>query len=328
MSAAQGSVPETPTCLIVVPTFRCPLRCKHCDLPELPKEHIPGELWASRLEELAAQVGRPFLVGISGGEPLVYPGILDIVEACARTGLFTALATSTQVLTEKRAQVLLAAGLNALVVPVDGLGLNHDELRRRPGLFDQTVKAMRMVKAMNPSLHLSVVTTVTSRNMEQLTSLAHWVYGQPEVIDAICFHTLSGNLGGPLQDDPLWYAKTDLWPGGHPDLEAQLQELVSLRQQGLPFVNSAEELRTMAQFYRTPSVPLRPCDQYDRGMLALPGGDVKLCPEHDPVGNINHQSLLEIWRSDQAMDLRRKMALCHRNCHFQTNFAYARHEVE
>ena len=231
-------------------------------------------------------------------------------------------------MTAERAAEMLEAGLKALVVPVDGLGLNHDELRRRPGLLDHTLKAMRMVKAMSPGLHLSVVTTVTSRNVEQLVSMAHWVWGQPEIIDAICFHTLSGNLGGPLQDDPLWYAKTDLWPGGHPALGPQLQELIRLRGQGLPSINSAAELRSMAQFYRTPSVPLRPCDQYGRGMLALPGGDVKLCPEHDPVGNIKEQSLLEIWRSDEARALRQEMAACHRNCHFQTNFAYARHEVE
>ena len=322
-----GPVPDTPTCLIVVPTFRCPLRCKHCDLPGLHTEQLPGELWVQRLEELAAGVGRPFLVGISGGEPLLYPGIHDILETCARVGLLTSLATSTLPLTGQRVERLLATGLNSLVVPLDGLGLNHDELRRRPGLFEQTVKVMRTVKGMSPALHLSVVTTVTSRNMDQLTSLAHWAWGQPEVINAICYHTLSGNLGGPEERDPLWYGKSPLWPGSHPELTPQLEELIRLRERGLPFVNSAAELRAMLQFYRTPSVPLRPCDQHRRGMLALPQGDVKLCPLTDPVGNLKEQSLLEIWRSEQARTLRREMALCHRNCHFQTNYAYKRHEI-
>jgi len=310
-----------------VPSFRCPLRCQHCDLPDLPTEHLPGELWSQRLEELAQEVGRPFLVGISGGEPLVYPGILDILEACASAGLLTSLATSTLPLTRERVERLLAAGLNSLVVPLDGLGLNHDELRRRPGLFEQTVNAMRLVKELSPALHVSVVTTVTARNLDQLTSLAHWVWGQPELIDLLCYHTLSGNLGGPLERDPLWYGKSPLWPGSHPELVPQLEELIRLREKGLPLVNSVAELQSMLQFYRTPSVPLRPCGQYRRGMLALPNGAVKLCPMHDPVGNLKEQTLLEIWRSEEAWALRQEMALCHRNCHFQTNFAYKRHEI-
>ena len=94
-----------------MPSFRCPLRCQHCDLPDLPTEHLPGELWSQRLEELAQEVGRAFLVGISGGEPLVYPGILDILEACASAGLLTSLATSTLPLTRERVERLLIKDL-------------------------------------------------------------------------------------------------------------------------------------------------------------------------------------------------------------------------
>ncbi len=321
------AVPEVPTCLIAVPTFRCPLRCMHCDLPGLRGDEVPPALWRQRLQELGQEVERPFLVGISGGEPLVYEGIDELVGACAEADMLTALATSTLPLTEDRARSLLAAGVNALVLPLDGIGLHHDELRRKPGMFERTVKAAQMVKGFSPMLHVSAVSTVTQRNADQLVSIAHWIYGQPETFNQICFHTLSGNLGGPLEHDPQWHRKSPLWPGGHEHLQDQIEQLAALAEEGLPFVNSADELRAMARFYARPDEPLRSCDQYNRGMLALPDGHVKICPLHDPVGNFREQSLLEIWRSPAARALRQEMRGCRRNCHFITNYAYQRHEV-
>ncbi len=304
------------------------MRCLHCALPLLRRQEISADLWRRRLKELAEEVARPFLVGISGGEPLVYDGINELVQACADADLLTALATSTLPLTEARARQLLAAGVNALVLPIDGIGLLHDELRQRPGHFQQLLDAARMVKGFSPMLHVSAVVTVTNRNAHQLASIAHWIYGRPETFNQVCWHTLSGNLGSDLERDPLWYEKSALWPGGLPELAPQLEQLVALKEEGLPFVNSSDELRSMARFYAHPEVPLRACDQYNRGLLALPGGDVKICPLHDPVGNIRDQTLLEIWRSDRAQTLRREMASCSRNCHFMTNFAYQRHEVD
>lgn len=319
--------PETPLCLIVVPTFRCPLRCQHCDLWTLQSPELPPALWRRRLSELARVVPRPFLVGLSGGEPLLYPGIFSVLEGCAEEGLLTALATSTQPLSAPRDQRLLDSGLNSLVVSLDGIGPGHDILRRRPGLFERVWNRMRWVKEQRPTLNLSVVTTVYRDNVTQLVSMAEWVYGLPTLIDGLCFHTLSGNLGGPLEMDAEWFRKSPLWPGNRPELGPELDRLVRLRDEGAPLVNASDELREMKRFYAKPDEPLRPCDQYASGMLLLPDGTVKLCPLQDPIGSIVERSIMDLWQDEKTKTLRRLMATCRRNCHFLTNHAYQRHRV-
>lgn len=327
MTKPAAALSDLPRALIAVPTFRCPLRCLHCDLWQLPDEEISPDLWRRRLEELAGEVEPPLLVGISGGEPLVYAGIDTLVGACHEAGFLTALATSTLPLDDRRTRRLLAAGLSALVVSLDGIGLAHDVIRKKPGLFEHALGAVARVKEHSPQLNLTVVATVTRKLVGQLVSMAQWVDGQAEM-DAVCFHTLSGNLGGPQEHDPLWYRDSPLWPGGAPGLDGEVERLAEMSAGRYPIVNSPQELRAMGRFYASPDEQLRPCDQNNIGMIMLPDGRIKICPLHDPVGNIRTHSLVEIWRSQPAVELRQAMTSCKRNCHFLTNFAYQRHLVD
>jgi len=315
-----------PRALIAVPTFRCPLRCLHCDLWKIRKQEISPALWRQRLEELAREVEPPVLVGISGGEPLVYAGINEIVATCQEAGYSTALATSTLPLSDRKLRGLLAAGLSALVVSLDGMGLAHDVVRKKPGLFEHALETMATVKRYSPMLSQTVVATVTSKLAGQLVSMVQWVHGQP-AMDSICLHTLSANLGSPEELNPRWYRQSPLWPGDTPELQDELEQLADMAGEGYPLVNSPAEIRAMAQFYAAPEQQLRPCDQHDLGMIMLPDGGIKICPLSDPVGNVRDQTLVEIWRSEPAARLRRAMADCRRNCHFLTNFAFQRHII-
>lgn len=311
-----------------MPTFRCPLRCPHCDLWQLRHKEIEPELWRQRLTELARHAAPPLLVGISGGEPLVYGGIHQLVSACQEVGYSTALATSTLPLRDHGVRRLLAAGLSALVVSVDGMGIAHDSLRGRPGLFHHLLQTVDAVKRYSPELQLTVVTTVTRAMVGQLVNLVRWAWCKPE-INTVCFHTLSANLGSAEELNPWWFRRNPLWPGDVDGLQQELGQLVLLRQEGHQIVNSADELRAMARFYAAPLKPLlRGCNQHGLGMIVLPNGAVKICPLHDPIGNIRTHSLRQIWRSDAARELNRLMRRCQRNCHFVTNFAYQRHLID
>jgi len=44
-------------------------------------------------------------------------------------------------------------------------------------------------------------------------------------------------------------------------------------------------------------------------------GDVRLCHDMPPIGNLNRQSLMEIWTSPRAMRMRELIAHCHEGCY-------------
>jgi MoaA/NifB/PqqE/SkfB family radical SAM enzyme len=317
---------EVPRSLILAPTFRCPLRCRHCDLPLHASAELDQELWRRRICELAREVRRPLLVGISGGEPLLHPGLHLIVKTCAEVGFFSAMVTSGAPLHAETIAPLLSQGLTALVVSLDGRAEVHDDLRRRPGLHDHAVRAMQEVRALSPGLSITIVTTVMDATVEDLVPLAHRVTDVPWV-NSVCFHTLSANLGSAAEFDPGWYSRSPLWPRDAPALRAALEQLIALSEAGAPLVNTPDQLRAMLSFYEAPQRQLRPCDQHSGGLMILPDGTVKICPVQDAVGSIVEQPIAEIWRSAPAQALRQAMTRCERNCHFMTNFGYQRHEL-
>lgn len=98
-------------------THRCPLHCPYCSNPlELARreEELPAEVWGRVLRE-AAEIG-VVQVGLSGGEPLLFSGLEEVVAAAREEGIYSNLITSAVGLTEARAVGLRKAGLDVVQV--------------------------------------------------------------------------------------------------------------------------------------------------------------------------------------------------------------------
>ena len=80
--------------VIVNPTWRCQLKCSYCWLPYVPlnrgKERTAEE-WIKALDKALPDGG---VVDFSGGEPLLYPGIIDIIVALGEMGIFWGITTN------------------------------------------------------------------------------------------------------------------------------------------------------------------------------------------------------------------------------------------
>jgi cyclic pyranopterin phosphate synthase len=112
------------TYLRVSITDRCNLRCFYC----LPRDC--GAHWRSERLDLAeiatiVRVGVGLGIGkirITGGEPLVHPGVVDLVRTLSSLTGITDLALSTNgTLLAEHAQTLRAAGLRRVNVSLDSL---------------------------------------------------------------------------------------------------------------------------------------------------------------------------------------------------------------
>lgn len=120
-------------------TGRCNCKCKHCYL-----EPCPGELSASRLEEILGQYQelidalqkkqghplRPF-VNITGGEPFIHPEIMeimDLMDALSDRFSFRMMSNGTM-LTPDILSRLQRLKIPCLQVSLDGDEQAHDALR-------------------------------------------------------------------------------------------------------------------------------------------------------------------------------------------------------
>lgn len=150
---------------------RCNLKCLHCYMEGAP----------SRKEELsltsvlrAIAESRQLGIGIiylTGGEPLLYRGLSEVLEAAHAQGVEVRLCTNGMLITEQWAARLQSLAVKANV-SVDGEATFHDSFRKLSGAFCATERGVRRLKAVG--VPVTIVTTISQGNLESLPRIAQW----------------------------------------------------------------------------------------------------------------------------------------------------------
>ncbi len=158
-------------------TDRCNLRCRYCmpeDLAFIPHEEILRYEEIQRICALAAELGVS-TVKITGGEPLVRPGCVELIRSLkALPGIRRVTLTTNGVLLSQHLPALAELGLDGVNISLDTLdrGLyraitGRDELHRVLGAVFQALDAGLKVK-----LNCVPQQAVGERGLLELAALA------------------------------------------------------------------------------------------------------------------------------------------------------------
>ncbi len=140
------------TDLRVSVTDRCNFRCIYCRSAE-PENYQPPEhlLTWPELLRLCAILGRLGLrkIRVTGGEPLVRPGVEEFIARLAALGLYDDIAMTTNGYTlDTRAATLHAAGLQRLNVSLDSLRPERfDAITRTRGALQRVLDGIDAAQA-------------------------------------------------------------------------------------------------------------------------------------------------------------------------------------
>lgn len=160
MASTRGS-----RILQIHPTRRCNLRCLHCYSLSGPEERdgLSAALLREAVSDAAAE---GFAVAsLSGGEPLLYrelPELLDHAHAC---GLVTTV-TSNGMLLDARRLAALAGRLDLLAISLDGVPESHDRMRAHPRAF--ATMASRLDGLRGSGIPFGFIFTLTQYNLHEL----------------------------------------------------------------------------------------------------------------------------------------------------------------
>ena len=118
-------------------TTRCHFHCRHCgsDCSVLSREKdMPLEDFLRALDTIP-KTHRPkdFTVVLTGGEPLLRPDIVEAGREINRRGFGWGMVTNGWFYNEEKQRELIAAGMTAVTVSLDGLEASHDWMRGMPG---------------------------------------------------------------------------------------------------------------------------------------------------------------------------------------------------
>ncbi|MBT9596175.1 MAG: radical SAM protein [Vitreoscilla sp.] len=291
------------------PTERCNYRCGSCKcwrLDDYPPEMPLGE-WCRALADLRGFVG-PYCVQFAGGEPFVYKPFLALVEWCAAHRIDWGMITNGSALSPANVARLVAATPLNIDVSVDGASSAvHDASRGVPGSLVCIAKGLRTLRrardAAGGSFPIRVKPTVHRRNLHEMPQLVEWaVSAGATSIDFSPVRPWTPEVG---QD--LW-----LRPQDERALEQAIESLVAAKRAGAPIETEESRLLAWPSHFRGEWVQpdVAPCRVGLRDFHILANGDVRMCWEYPPIGNIRRSSAREVWTGPVASAQRATMMQC------------------
>jgi len=185
-------------------TRRCNARCPPCFYAR-ERDAVGGapELSLDEIRRVARSMGPLLWVLFSGGEPFLREdlvGIAGVFHETNRAGFLTFPTNGSmpEVIAEATEAILDRCEGSVVVVKLslDGLGADHDALRRTPGGFEKVLRTHERLAALarrRPRLELGVNTLFCPENQHRLDGLVDLVAR----LDGVRSHTLTMLRGAP-----------------------------------------------------------------------------------------------------------------------------------
>lgn len=295
-----------PTSIALLLSERCNARCIHCDIwKNRGKENRPSrEQWQTLLNDLRVWLG-PVHVVFSGGEAMLNPLTIELVQYASSRGLFVELLTHGFWEDQKKIEMLVAAKPARVTISLDGVGAVHNIVRGRAGFFDKTAKTiqtlLRMRKALASPLRIRLKTVIMKQNVTDVCNVAR--FAQRHDLE-VFYQPIEQNYN--TVEDQLWFQHSETWPGDTPKVVRVVQELKQLKLDGLPIVNSQRQLDAMIPYFQDPAkhrvaVQAHAAHEKKLSCSALTtlqiqaNGDVTTCAAMPSFANIKNGSIREIW---------------------------------
>lgn len=283
--------------------WRCNSKCLTCDRwQEIEGRTVmPIEREKEILSELASM--GTFSVAFSGGEPFLRKDIFELIKHAKAVGLTTSMNSNALLVKEPVAEKIIDSGLDMIYFSLDGATEEtNDYIRGVKGSFEKTFNAIKLLKEKRvdkPKIFINY--TVNNKNVSELVDLVK--ISKEAGVDGITIQPAHSceemdfktpeELKLSKDNIPLFKKQFDFITKNYSDMFPMMQEYFNLFG---TFIENPPDL------YRYRCVAAYTTVQIH------PNGDIYSCPvAFEKIGNVEESSFKEIWFSDKANDLRRRI---------------------
>ncbi len=294
----------TPPFLILFINSICNLACEHCFYwKELNSR---DDLSKDEIFALSDSLGQFENLNLSGGEPFIRPEFAEICSKfvrdngvkqiyCPTNGWFkdNTVKQLRELFKEKDLD-LFAAELS-----LDGMPAFHNEFRVNKKSFQkamETYDALAELKEEEPRLEIHAISTCTGENLEEIKRLTTYLFERCPKMTHHNIAMLRGERKRPTLMGPDLVA--------YRELADYVASLWSEREAGRfgsivdPMLHWGKIEIAKAQ---TQAIP---CRAGVMSGVVYANGDVSVCEQHVPIGNLRKNTFPEIWNSAEAKSLR------------------------
>ena len=282
-------------------TFRCNLSCIYCWANH---EQFTGVNTIScDLAKKAITEAIPLginRVKLTGGEPLLFNGISDLVEFIQNNNLFLEIETNGTIENFELLERLKNKERVLLKVSLDSMNLEiSEQLSGVPGSFERTIRFLNKLKETN--IPFSVVTVANAYNREGLENIIAFTSHLGAISHRTILNVQPIGKGELVQNLSLSLQ----------DVLRVLRNLWSLKL-GTTLEFGSSHTTLPPAFMPIKHINFNSFCSWGTGLCGLmPNGEISICaPAFKSLsitaGNINHSSLSDIWNHSQLFgDIRR-----------------------
>jgi len=301
------AAPSPPFVILFINSI-CNQKCEHCFYWE--NLNSKDDLTKEEIFALSDNMGRIENLSLSGGEPFLRKEFGEICRKFIQTNKVRQIYVPTNAYWTKKmvtqiTEVLKEPELELFVaeLSLDGLGEFHDDFRGSPGSFKkamETYDALAELQRKDPRLRIHANSVATEVNMGEIKRLTTYLFDRCPQMDHQNLAIIRGDRKNPSLEGPKLAEYHQLYD--------YIRRLWKPREEG----RYGATVEPMLQWAKTKTVEKQgqfiPCRAGTLAGVIYSNGDVSVCEEHEPLGNIRQRPFMDIWCSEEAKQRRNSIA--------------------
>ena len=296
-------------------TDRCNLQCRHCDIwrRKSNKPELDTKEWKKVVDTLYKWLGR-FNVHFCGGEPFIRNDLLEIIEYCSTKGIKTFVTTNFTLISPEMVERIVRSGLTGISFSLDSIDSEKVKyLRSREDAFERLKILLNEFKLYKHRPHIAIATILMGYNLDDIPEIIDLIR-KKVIFDSINFQPLFCNFGSRYNSN--WHLGSNLWPKDLASAEKTIDYLLQVKKNEEIIDNPSSHLRLMKTYFRQPESFSKhhSCIVGFDNLNITPYGEVLLCWEKKPIGNVLNDLPEKLWFSERAKVRRKEIANCNRSC--------------
>jgi radical SAM protein with 4Fe4S-binding SPASM domain len=280
----------SPEVMVLMLNTSCNLRCEFCNIYKKNQELKLAD--CKKIIRDAKEIGIRHIV-MTGGEPLLHRDFFDIVRYAKELGLEVNL-TTNGMLVGRFIDQICDSNIDSVSVSIDGLEEIHDSLRRKKGAFSLAMQGVDLLcKRIGPE-KVSLYFVVTNKNVMQLKHVYE-----------LARQKGTGFNFWPVNDSKSLYLKSS-----H-DIKAYRAFIrYASRYEGLSFLLKRGYYRKGIDYHAEKEMRTRCLGLSNQFGIDVNGDLLPCClwgEKELVIGNALETPIKELWDSEKASALRRKI---------------------
>lgn len=299
-----------PTSITINITNNCNSHCQHCYLwQSKPEKQLTFDQAKKIIDKLYEWLGN-FYLFFTGGEPFLNQNLTEIIKYAQNKGIICHVNSNALLIDQKLAQKIIDSKLDSISISLDGAKTTtNNQIRGIPIAYQKVIQAVKLLKN-GPNIYINTV--IMKPNTNELIPLIK--LSQIKKTNGINFQCLLPTLATKenirdMQSGPLWPQ--------YKDVKSQIKKIIKLKpSQKYNLLADENYLNQIINYYKNPITANQniTCAAGINNFIVDNKGNVRLCFDMSPIGNIFKTSAKKIWTSKKAQKQRKIIRKCPKLC--------------